>query len=212
MKKLLFTLTALTLAWSGCKKEEARSEAPVPAEAAKEKEAAAPTPKPAPDENADHVRILAGHAKPKPGDPVVVSLTRFQVVQASFDPAKVEGGTATIELDLTSLESGSAKRDKHLRSDDYLDVDNHARATIAIDNVKKTGDNAYAADAMVKVRGTEKKFPVAFTVLETLPDGIRIRGEHTFSRHDLQIGHAEGEEDSVARDLTIQLQLTLKKT
>jgi polyisoprenoid-binding protein YceI len=213
MKSLLMIVTAITLAVAGCSKEESKPE-PKDTPAA---ETQKPTPteepaKPDVDPNADYVRVLAGHMVPKKTDPVIVSITRFGVVKADFDPAKVEGGTATIELDVTSLESGSAKRDKHLRSDDYLDVEKFAKVTVAIDNVKKTGDNAYAADATVKVRETEKKFPVTFTVLETLPDGIRVKGEHTFSRHDLAIGHPEGEEDSAGRDLTIQMQLTLKKT
>ena len=221
MKSLLIVMTALTLAVSGCSKEESKKE-PAPTAETDKTGATRGTPpdqaEPEPDTaadvdpDADYIRVLAGHFVPKKTDPVVVSVTRFSVVKADFDPAKVEGGTATIELDATSLESGSAKRDKHLRSDDYLDVEKFAKVTVVIDNVKKTGDNAYSADATVKVRDSEKKFPVTFTVLETLPDGIRIRGEHEFSRHELAIGHPEGEEDSVAKDLTIQMQLTIKKT
>lgn len=221
MKSFLIIVTAITLAVSGCSKEESKKD-PAPTSetdktgttrgTAPDPAKAEPEPKEEVDPDADYVRILAKHFIPKQTDPVIVSLTRFAVVKADFDPAKVEGGTATIELDVTSLESGSAKRDKHLRSDDYLDVEKFAKATVVIDNVKKTGDNAYSADATVKVRDTEKKFPVTFTVLETLPDGIRIKGEHTFSRHELAIGHPEGEEDSVGRDLTIQMQLTIKKT
>lgn len=220
MKSFLILVTAITLAVSGCSKEEAKK-GPAPtadtdktgATRGTPPDQAKPEPEPAADvdPDADYVRILASHFIPKKTDPVIVSLTRFSVVKADFDPAKVEGGNATIELDVTSLVSGSEKRDKHLRSDDYLDVEKFAKATVVIDNVKKTGDNAYSAEAAVKVRDTEKKFPVTFTVLETLPDGIRIRGEHTFSRHELAIGHAEGEEDSVGKDLTIQMQLTIKK-
>lgn len=223
MKSLVILVTALTLAVSGCSKEESKKEPQPRAETPTETDpgkgkgkdtgtGAEPDTRADVDPNADYVRVLAGHVVPKQTDPVVVSVTRFAVVKADFDPAKVEGGSAVIELDATSLESGSAKRDKHLRSDDYLDVEKFAKVTVTIDNVKKTGDNVYAADATVKVRDTEKKFPVTFTVLETLPDGIRIRGEHTFSRHELAIGHPEGEEDSVAKDLTIQMQLTIKKT
>jgi polyisoprenoid-binding protein YceI len=210
MKTFLIAVAALVLVGAGCSKEESKKE-PTQGQT-KQTGTGTGTGTATATEDADYVRVLAPHANPKPTDPVVVSVTRFAVVEADFDPAKVEGGTATIELDVTSLESGSAKRDRHLRSDDYLFVDSFPKVAIQIDNVKKTGDNAYSADATVKVRDTERKFPVAFTVLETLPDGIRIRGEHTFSRHELAIGHPEGEEDSVGKDLTIQMQLTIKKT
>lgn len=215
MKSLLITFTALTLALTGCKKDEESAApaktttAPADAAAAQPKAPEAPPP---PQAEADYFRVLATHAKPKPDDPVTVSLTKFVVTDATFDPQNLEGGTATIELDLTSLESGSVKRDNHLRSADYLDAAKFAKATIAIDNVKKTGDKTYSADATVKVRDTEKKLPVTFEVLETTADSVRVRGEHTFSRHELGIGKPEGQEDSVASDLTVQVQLTLKKT
>jgi polyisoprenoid-binding protein YceI len=219
MKSLLSIVAIAALALGGCKKDE-KKEAPAPSADTtpatradtKPSQPAQPDTAADVDPDADYVRVLAGHAEPKPTDPVVVSLTGFKVVKADFDPAKVEGGTADLEIDLTSLASGSAKRDNHLKSADYLDVGQFAVAKVHVDNVKKTGDNAYTADATVDVHGKQQKYPVSFTVLETLPDGIRIKGEHKFKRHDFAIGAAEGAEDSVATDLTIQLQLTLKKS
>lgn len=210
-------LIALAVVVSACKKEESKAEPPAGSGAAGKNSKPEPRPEPRPeptavDPAADYVRVLASHSKPKPTDPVTLEIAKFQVIKADFDPAKVEGGTAELALDLTSLTSDSPKRDNHLRGDDYLAVDKFGVATIKIDNVKKTGDNAYSADATVAIHGVEKKLPVAFTVIETLPDGIRIKGEHTFTRHDFSIGAAKGEDDSVGDDQTIQLQLTLKKT
>ena len=148
---------------------------------------------------------------PKPTDPVTIAIPGFRVVSADFDPANLEGGTATLALDLASLDSGSAKRDKHLRSDDYLDVGAFATATITIGNVKRAADRAYTADATVDIHGVQQTLPVRFDVIETSADGVRIQAEHRFSRHVFAIGAAEGQEDSVAPDLTIQLRLTLKK-
>jgi polyisoprenoid-binding protein YceI len=222
MKSLLSIVAVAALALGGCKKDEKKEAAAPTADTtpatradttpAQPAQPAQPDTRADVDANADYVRVLAGHAEPKPTDPVVVSLTGFKVVKADFDPAKVEGGTADLEIDLTSLASGSAKRDNHLKSADYLDVGQFATAKIHVDNVKKTGENAYSADATIDVHGKQQKYPVSFTVLETLPDGIRIKGEHKFKRHDFAIGAAEGAEDSVATDLTIQLQLTLKKS
>src|SRR5687768_4374447 len=66
------------------------------------------------DPNADFISVYAEHApEKKPGDPVEVKFEKFTVKKASFDPAKIEGGTATIEVDLASLKSGSDKRDTH---------------------------------------------------------------------------------------------------
>jgi polyisoprenoid-binding protein YceI len=85
--------------------------------------------------------------------------------------------------------------------------------TIDVVNVKKKDDTHYTADAKVKLRGVEKKYPVTFEVVEAKDDWIRVKGEHKFPRLDFKVGKAKtGPDESVAQDLTVKLQLTLKKT
>jgi polyisoprenoid-binding protein YceI len=181
--------------------------------------AAAPTPteppKPAED-TADWIKVHATHFTANPADPVEVSFEKFKVVKATFDPAKIEGGTATIEIDLASLKTNDAKRDDHLKTPDYIDTTKNPTATINIGNVKKKDDKTYTADAKVKLRGVEKKYPVTFEVVEAKDDWIRIKGEHKFSRLDFKVGKKAGpdqkKDDGVAEELAVKLQLTLKKT
>jgi polyisoprenoid-binding protein YceI len=180
---------------------------------------ATPTPPPAPpaeDPNADWIKVMATHVEANPADPVEVKFEKFKVTKASFDPKKIEGGTATIEIDLTSLKTDDAKRDDHLKTPDYLDTKKFATATVEIVNVKKKDDKNYTADAKVKLRGVDKKYPITFEVVEAKDDWIRIKGEHTFKRLDFKVGKKAGpdqkKDDGVADDLTVKLQLTLKKT
>lgn len=165
------------------------------------------------DANADFITVYAEHAEKKPTDPVVVSFDKFTVKKATFDPQKVEGGSATIEVDLASLKSGSDKRDKHLTTADYIDTTKFTTMTIDVGNVKKKADNTYTADAKVKLRGVDKTYPVTFEVVEAKDDWIRVKGEHKFGRLDFKVGKEKtGPDESVAQDLTVKLQLTLKKT
>jgi polyisoprenoid-binding protein YceI len=173
------------------------------------------------DDTADYIKVLAVHHEPKPGDPVEVKFERFKITKANFDPAKIEGGTATIELDVTSLKSGSDQRDGHLQSPDYIDTAKFATATIDIGNVKKQDDKRFTADAKIKFRGVEKKYPVAFEVVEAKDDWIRVRGEHKFQRMDFKVGRPAGPDpkaptdpkkaEGVGAELTAKIQLTLKK-
>jgi polyisoprenoid-binding protein YceI len=219
MKSTVLAL-ALALALAACQKEEKAADTSRPdpkaetstAQTTRTEQPAPKTEQPEPEPAGDYIRIVADHAQKKPNDPVIVSIPTFKVVSASFDPQTIEGGTATLELDLSSLTSGSAKRDKHLLSDDYLDVARFGTATIVIDNVKKAGDKGYTADARVNVHGIEKTLPVTFEVLETMPDGIRVKGAHQFARLDFGIGQAPGPDDSVAEQITLELELTLKKS
>src|SRR5262249_30640357 len=116
----------------------------------------------APVAHADSFVVYAGHAKPKPTDPVTVTFEKFAVKKAKFDPKKIEGGSATIEVDLGSLKTDSAKRDAHLKSDAYLDVAKFGTMTIDIANVKKKADKTFTADATVTIKGVAVKFPIQF--------------------------------------------------
>jgi polyisoprenoid-binding protein YceI len=171
-----------------------------------------PAPAASPDFDAagDWVKVTASHAKPKPTDPDVFSIPKFQVLKADFDPAKIEGGTADLALDVTSLVSNNPRRDEDIKGPDYLDVNKFTTVTIHVDNVKKAGDNHYTADANIDAHGLQQKMPVEFDVVKSAADSIQIHGTHTFKRLDFGIGAPEGQ-DSVGSDVTIEMQLTIKK-
>lgn len=220
MKNLSFVFLAAALAFAGCKKKPEEAKAPpAPAEPAP---APAPAPEVKPNEPApapapvaaDSISVFATHTEPKPVDPVEVKINTFKVVKADFDPAKVEGGTAEIELDLSSISTDDQKRTDHLKTPDFIDTAKFATANVKIDNVKKTGENKYSADATVKFRDIEKKYPIAFDVTETTADGIRIQLEHKFSRVDFGVGKDSKDPKvaPVAPELTLKASLGLKKT
>jgi polyisoprenoid-binding protein YceI len=222
MKKISIALVSvLALSLGACKKkEEAPPPAPVepaPAPAPAEPPKAEPAPAPEPtaqapaEDKADYVKVFAGHKEPKPTDPVEVGFQKFTVTKSTIkDLANLEGSTAELEIDLTSLKTDAPKRDAHLNSPDYLDTAKNPKATVKIENVKKAGDNKYTADAKVSAHGVEKKFPVAFDVVETTADAVRVKGEQNFTLADFKLGKEKDE--GVAPDLTIKLQLTLKKS
>jgi polyisoprenoid-binding protein YceI len=219
MKKLSLLFLVASLSFAGCKKKEETPAAPAPVEPA-----AAPAPEvkpdpmpepaaPAPVAATDTISVFATHAEPNPKDPIEVKVTNFKVIKADFDPAKVEGGTAELELDLSSISTDDQKRTDHLKSPDFIDVSKFATANVKIDNVKKTADNKYSADATIKFRDVEKKYPIAFDVTETMADGIRVQLEHKFSRLDFTVGK-DSKDPKVApvnAELTLKASLALKK-
>lgn len=167
----------------------------------------------APDVSADHITVLARHKDPKPSDPVRINFERFKVVKADFDPQKIEGGKAQIEIDFSSFRTDSDERDDHLKSPAYLDVAKLTTATIAIDNVKQKAGTTYTAEATVAAHGMTKTYPVSFDVVDRKDDRIRIKGEHTFTRLDFGIGTdpAQNSEEQVGTDVTIEMVLTILK-
>jgi polyisoprenoid-binding protein YceI len=215
-----FVLSSL-LAVSACKSsksEQAPAPAPTAQGSATGSAAPAPTPTPAPTKRAgvdgkDFIAVYSAHTPSKPIDPVEVMFDKFTVTKAKFDPKNLEGGTATIEIDLTSLSTDSAKRAGHLKSPSYFDVAQFATATIDVANVKKATDTTYTADATVKLHGAEKTYPVTFEVLETQDDGtIKIRGEQEVHRLDFNVGKEPAKDELVDKTQMVRLQLTLKNT
>jgi len=200
---LLF-LSTLTLA--GCKKT---ADQPQPT-------AGSATTKPA---EADRIEVFARHL-PAAGkedlasDPVVVHFDKFSVTKAKFDPKNLEGGTATLVLDPTSIKTGNEERDADLKTADYIDVAKFSTITVDVANVKKQADTKYTADATVACHGLTKTYPVTFEVLATTATSITIKGEQAFSRLDFGIGidPATDPTERIAAPLTIQWVLTLKNT
>lgn len=175
--------------------------------------AGAAEPDPVPDsDKSDYMIVYASHAQPKPTDPVSLRFEKLKVTKVKFTkPVKdgVEGASAEFQIDLASLKSDSAKRDGHIKSPDYLNVAKFATATVTVENPRHTGEGNYRAPAKVSFRGKTYEWEVFFKVVETLPDGVRIRGEHKFTRKDVGVGKEAG--DSVGQDILLRLQLTLRK-
>ena len=161
-------------------------------------------------DTADWVKVYAEHVEKKPEDPAEIVFDKVKVTKATFEPGKIEGGSASFEIDLLSLKSNSPKRDQHLTTADYLDTAKFATAKVDVTNVVKKTDTTFTADAKVSLRDNEKTYPVTFEVVEQKDDWVRIRGEQKIQRADFKVG---GNPDkSVAPELTVKVQLTLKKS
>lgn len=190
---------------SSCRKEEAK-----PSPVATTSGSASP----AQADTTDHITVLAHHHRTKPSDPVRINFERFKVLSAAFDPQKLDGAKATIEIDLSSFRTGSEERDEHLKSPAYLDVAKLATVTVAIDNVKQKAGTTYTADATVVAHGMTKSYPVTFDVLSRDAKSVRIKGSHTFPRLDFGIGSdpARSSDEQVGTDVTIEMVLTIAKS
>ena len=66
--------------------------------------------------------------------------------------------SVTAEIDLTSIDTGNADRDTHIRSADFFDVDTHKTMTYRSTGVRVDGDD-YVLDGELTLKGVTK--PVA---------------------------------------------------
>jgi polyisoprenoid-binding protein YceI len=78
-----------------------------------------------------------------------------------YDPEKPEAAQIDVSIDATSVDTRDEKRDAHLRSPDFFDVEKFPTLTFKSTSVKKT-DDGFAATGDLTIHGVTK--PVTLEV------------------------------------------------
>ncbi len=159
----------------------------------------------------DFVRVVVNHHDATKGL-VTAEFKTFKVVEANIDLTKLDTAKAVIEVDATSVATGNADRDTHVKSPDLLEVDKFAKVTITVDRIKPVADmvDTYDATGTLDLHGIKKEVPVQFKVVEKKADGaIVVEGEvKDLPRADWGIA-APPEKINVGPTFTAQVRLTV---
>lgn len=89
------------------------------------------------------------------------------VVMDPEDPA-----TSSVEfwVDVESIDTRNADRDKHLRSEDFFHVERYPRITFESRSVTKTGESTYDVLGTLTLRGVSREVTLPVTFLGTVDD------------------------------------------
>jgi len=79
----------------------------------------------------------------------------------SFDAAKPEQSKVNVTLETASVDTNHAERDRHLRSDDFLNVAKHPTATFESTSVKSTGGGTADIIGNLTLNGVTKPVVIA---------------------------------------------------
>lgn len=206
---LRLLLCGLLLALPSCSKDKDAAKKEAPSEVAPTQPAEPPEAAPEePEAAVDYITVEARHAKPKPTDPILVTFEAFEIKEANFDPANLEGATARVVIDVASLKTDKAGRDKHLREPDYLDTEKFSIATVDVSGVKRLESNTYSANLLVDLHGQQNTWQVDFIVADSTESSVTIEMQHTFERRSFGIG---AEDASPAQDILARARLTFRK-
>lgn len=154
----------------------------------------------------EFVRFVIMHADPKRG-PVNGSFTTFRQVSGKVDLKKLSKSKATFEVDITSVKTGIGKRDGHLKSGDFFDVAKWARATIAVDKVRKT-KKGHKARVTLTIRDIKKSFDADFSIVKEIKGGVLIEGKTSLNRRHYNVG-AEPAKTGAAEEAKIHVRLAV---
>jgi polyisoprenoid-binding protein YceI len=83
----------------------------------------------------------------------------------SFDATKPEASSVKVSLNTASLDTNHAERDKHLRSDDFLNVSKYPTATFESTSVKTTGTGTADITGNLTLNGVTKPVVLAATFI-----------------------------------------------
>jgi polyisoprenoid-binding protein YceI len=106
-----------------------------------------------------------------------------------LDEENPQNSWAKVEIDAASVDTGNADRDKHLRTADFFDLENHPKITFVSTKAVKTGDDTYTLTGDLTINGKTNPVTVEweFTGASTDPWGgfrVGFEGKATVNRRD----------------------------
>ena len=109
-----------------------------------------------------------------------------------LDSAKMENSKVEFRIKATSIDTGLADRDNHLRAEDFFHVEKFPEITFKSDSIKATGKDTYDVTGKLTMRGVTKTvtLPVSFLGKVKDPWGNNKAGfatETTINRKDYGI-------------------------
>lgn len=81
----------------------------------------------------------------------------------SYDAAKPEASKIKVTIDMASIDSNHAERDKHIRSSDFLNTDKNKEAVFESTSVTNVKEGGFDLNGNLTMNGTTKPITIAVT-------------------------------------------------
>jgi polyisoprenoid-binding protein YceI len=93
-----------------------------------------------------------------------------------------------LDIRTASLSTGIGRRDNHLRSADFFDVERFAEISVVVTAVEPANGNAADLRANFTIKGITAPLPLPVTITELDDGSIRISGETKVDRAQFDLG------------------------
>lgn len=130
--------------------------------------------------------------------PVEGAFKKF-TAQITIDPARPEAGRARIEIDLASIDAGSAEANDEVKSKSWFNTREFPRASFVSSAVKALGGGRFEAFGKMTIKGKTLETRAPFTLKQE--KGVLILdGAFPLKRLDYGIGSGVWSDTSVVAD------------
>ena len=129
--------------------------------------------------------------------------------QVALDPAKPEAGRAQIDIDLSSVDTGSTDADDEVKSKSWFNVREFPSARFVATGVKSLGNGRYEAKGQMSIKGRTREIVAPFTYKIV---GASAVFEGSLPIQRLQYGIGEGvwsDTATVADEVLVKFRFTV---
>lgn len=124
-----------------------------------------------------------------------------------FDPARLAEARAALDIQVASIDTGSAEGNDEVKTKTWFNTAAHPVAHFESTEFKALGGDRYEVAGSLTIKGKTRKVTAPFTFQ---PDGgaATVRGGFALKRNDFAIGEGEWADTSiVANDIRISFEL-----
>ena len=138
--------------------------------------------------------------------PVQGKFKKF-TAQVDFDPKKVAASKAQIEVDLASIDTGSAEADAEVGKKAWFNTGAFPTAKFVSTSVAPAGADKYEAKGKLSIKGIGQDVTAPFTV-KRAGDAATYEGGFTLKRLQFKIGDGPwSDTDTVADDVQVKFRI-----
>ena len=108
--------------------------------------------------------------------------------QVLLDEKKPESGSVRIDIDLTSIDTGSAENDTEVKRPRWFDIASYPRASFVSSRIQRTAESRFEASGKLTIKGKSRDLVVPFTVTPTAGGGLSTQGRFVIKRLEFGVG------------------------
>jgi polyisoprenoid-binding protein YceI len=125
-----------------------------------------------------------------------------------LDPANWSASSVSISIDAASINTRNERRDGHLKSADFFDVEKHPVITFKSVSVKQAAANTLEITGDLTVRGTTKRITVPATMVFYEEGAGRFKGSFVIDRMAYGVSY-DSKLNPIQKDVQVQWDIAL---
>ena len=114
---------------------------------------------------------------------------KFNDVQATVQIDEQTGSLRSVnaEISVASVDTDNAKRDGHLRSDDFFNAEQYPTITFKSTSIESEGSGSYRVDGILTIRDVSKPITLEGKLLGKMPGRVAFEAAGQINRQDFNV-------------------------